>query len=248
MNRKKEAKNYDKVSLIYEYIMRKIDYQTWAKYIYSLVKLNLNSNAKVLEIAAGNCRFANNFSKYFPDLTVTDLSINMLKCDAGNKLAKVCCDMTLLPFNNKFDLIYSTFDSINYLTSRKKLLTFLKQTAALLSDNGIFTFDASLERNSLIHIKEPYRKGNYNGILFEQRSEYNFETRIHKNIFSIVDNDKTHLEIHKQKIFPFETYFEMLNNGGLYVKDCFKAFTYDPGDSDSERVQFIIKRKKNVNI
>ncbi len=248
MKSNNQLKNYDKLALVYEHLMRRIDYQTWAKYVFSIVKTSLNSNARVLEIAAGNCKFGNYFIKYFPFLTVTDLSLSMLKSCSGAISNRVCCDMTLLPFKNKFDLIYSTFDSVNYLTSKKKLLAMFKQVSNLLTTGGIFTFDASLERNSYIHIKQPYRKGAYKGINFEQKSEYNSKSRIHKNIFSITYNGISHVEIHRQKIYPFEDYFELLNTAGLYVKDCFNAFTYDPGRPDSERVQFIIKRKSNVSL
>ena len=54
--------------------------------------------------------------------------------------------MTNIPFNSEFDLILSTFDSVNYLTSGKKLLSFFKESQRLLNDDGILTFDASMEK------------------------------------------------------------------------------------------------------
>ena len=153
--------------------------------------------------------------------------------------------MTNIPFKIKFDLIYSTFDSVNYLTSRKKLLDLFKQVSELLSPDGVFTFDASLEKNSMTHIKEPLRKGIFNGIHFEQTSEYNKISRVHKNVFMIKDNDGIHTEVHRQKIFPFETYFELMDLAGLYVKRCYNSFSYDEGNADSERVQFILKKVKS---
>ncbi len=248
MDRNKVAENYYKVSLIYNYLMKRINYGAWAKYLYELVKPGLTSGSKVLELAAGNCSLANNFTKYFPYLIVSDLSKYMLRSDEKNQLPKVCCDMTKLPFKNKFDLIYSTFDSINYLTSKKKLLETFKQISFAITADGIFTFDASLEKNSLIHIKQPIREGDYNGIHFKQISKYNKDSRIHKNIFFIVDNNISYTEVHKQKIFPFETYFEMLDLAGLYVQECYNTFTRKAGGPHSERVQFIAKRKNNVSI
>ncbi len=246
MNKNIETENYLKVSLIYNYLMKGIDYGAWANYLNGLVKPELKNSSKVLELAAGSCNLANNFVKYFPNLVVSDLSWYMLKTDRKNQIPKVCCDMIKLPFRIKFNLIYLTFDSINYLTSKKKLLELFKQISTLLDVNGIFTFDASLERNSLVHIKQPVREGDYLGIHFKQISEYRKASRIHKNIFSIIHNNTAYTEVHKQKIFRFETYFEMLEIAGLYVKECYDTFTRKTGSPNSERVQFITKRKSNV--
>lgn len=50
------------------------------------------------------------------------------------------------------------------------------------------------------------------------------------------------VETHKQKIFEFETYFEIAEKCNLYVADCFKTFTFQKAKPTSDRVQFIMKR------
>jgi SAM-dependent methyltransferase len=245
-----ENKIYEKLPLIYNYLMRKVNYSVWAKYIYSLVNEGMPKSSTALELGAGNCSLANYFCLYFPKLLVTDISPNMLMSNRSELFPKVCCDMAALPFKTKFDIIYSTFDSVNYLTSRKKLLDMFKQVNNLLTDKGVFTFDASLENNSLLHAKEPERKGSYKGTKFKQKSEYDTVTKIHKNTFMIkLETGEIFSEVHKQKIFPFETYFELLELAGMMVKHCYVAFTYKDGNGESERVQFITKRiRKNVDL
>lgn len=118
-----------------------------------------------------------------------------------------------------------------------------KEIYDLLDDKGIFTFDVSLEKNSLNHSKEAERYGECKGIKFKQRSEYNKKTRIHKNIFIIeMEDNKVFKEVHRQKIFLFETYFELIEQSGLSVLECLKAFTYKHGNPNSERVQFILRK------
>ena len=158
--------------------------------------------------------------------------------------------MSAFPFKNKFDLVYSTFDSVNYLTTRKGLVSLFKEVSEHLNDKGIFTFDASLEKNSIIHSKLPLRKGIYKGIHFKQKSEYDYESRIHRNIFKIKTKDgEVYTEIHKQRIYPFEDYFEFLDLCGLYVEECFDAFSFQNGGPGSERVQFIVKKRtRNAGI
>ena len=243
----KENRIYSKLPLIYSYIMRKIDYKIWAEYIYSIVSEDLPVKPRILELAAGNCKLAKYLSEFYPLIIVSDISADMLKSSPGISLHKVCCDMTLLPFKNKFDLIYCAFDSINYLTSRKKILDLFKEINSILNTKGIFTFDVSLEKNSLIHTKQPDRTGLYKGIRFKQKSEYDKLKKIHKNTFHIkLNENEVYTEIHKQKIYSFETYFELLELSGLYVAECLDAFTYNKGNPGCERIQFIA-RKNNGN-
>lgn len=56
-------------------------------------------------------------------------------------------------------------------------------------------------------------------------------------------NGETITEIHKQKIYDFYYYFEVIESCNLYVMECFNSFTYKDADENSERVQFIVKRK-----
>lgn len=232
-------KIYGSLPLIYNHVMKGVNYQAWAKYIYLISKTFIKKEPKILELAGGNLNLANLLSFYYSDILVTDASFEMLSADPRKELVKVACDMTMLPFKNKFDVIYCTFDGINYLTSRGRLLKLFKEVKNMLDSKGIFTFDVSLENNSLKHSRDAVRKGTVDGIYFTHKSEYNRVSRIHKNIFKIKIDEKTITEVHKQKIYPFELYFEILEKAGLFVIDCLDAFSFKKGTAKSERVQFI---------
>ena len=116
-----------------------------------------------------------------------------------------------------------------------------KDIKRILKDGAIFTFDVSLEPNSLKHVKEPFRSGEYNGIRFVQKSRYNPKSRIHKNIFRMEFKDRVYTETHKQKIYPFVEYFELISKAGLNVMECFEAFSFKDGNAGSERVQFLVR-------
>ncbi len=69
-------------------------------------------------------------------------------------------------------------------------------------------------------------------------------SKIHKNIFTIIcPTGEILLETHKQKIYSYDTFFEMAEKSGLYVVNCYKAFSHTKGKASSDRVQFIMKRK-----
>ena len=223
--------------------MKDVDYEDWAKYLIEITSKYVKKiNPDVLELSSGSCKLASILSRMYPGIVASDLSHFMLRQNNNNMLSKVCCDMTCLPFRKKYDLIISTFDSVNYLLSKRKLLTLFTEVRNILNSSGIFTFDASLENNSLEFLDSYVSEGKSNGFEFKRKSRYYRNTRIHKNIFDFIDNTgRTLREVHKQKIYKFETYFDLIVKAGLYVVDCFETFTFKDGNSDSDRIQFILK-------
>jgi ubiquinone/menaquinone biosynthesis C-methylase UbiE len=233
---------YSLVADIYSNLMDEVNYKRWARYIYFLAKDKIHPGSSILELASGNCRLTEKLLHKNKKIICTDISKQMLMKSTYNR--KIVCDMTCLPFNQNFDLIFSTFDSINYLLSRNKLLMLFKEVHRLLKVDGLFTFDVSLEKNSYIHQKDSKKSGRTKNYKYYRKSVYDPTTGIHSNYFKILDNDgNTFTEVHKQKIFKFNEYFELLEKAGLYVVNCFKTFTSKDGTEKSDRVQFIVKRK-----
>ncbi len=251
--KKIKVKPYEKLVFVYDHLMSHVNYDLWTKYIYKISKDLVSKDANVLDLAGGNGRFSNIFRKYYPNILVTDKSIEMLLSKSArsrlssrqNNFLKVCCEMINLPFKKKFDFIYSTFDSINYLTKEKDLLKLFNEIRIILSDDGIFTFDVSLERNSKLYVANHEKSGKENNVEYDHISIYSKHSKIHRNIFEIKMEDGTiYKEIHKQKIYPFPVYFNLLNQSGLFVLNCFEAFSFRKAKENSKRVQFIVKRNR----
>ncbi|NWF90515.1 MAG: class I SAM-dependent methyltransferase [Ignavibacteriaceae bacterium] len=238
------SKNYTHVADIYEHLMRKVRYDYWADYIYALASNYITEKATALEISSGNCKLARFLSAYYSKLIATDLSFDMLVKYPSNIKNKICCDMLRLPFKTKFDLLISAFDSVNYLTTKRKLAEFMQEVHNRISDGGIFTFDASLEPNSYKHIKHPIRKGSYKNLNYHQKSEYDPLKKIHKNIFLIqYPNGNVYKEVHIQRVYAFEEYFKIIEDAGLSVKECYESFTFKDGSPKSPRVQFVVVKR-----
>lgn len=233
---------YDLVAEIYSNLMDEVNYKRWAKYIYILAKDKIHPDSDILELASGNCRLSENLLHKNKKIICTDISKQMLMKSPYKR--KIVCDMTSLPFNQKFDLIFSTFDSVNYLLSKNKLLMLFKEVHRLLKEDGLFTFDVSLEKNSYIHQKDSKKSGRTKNYKYYRKSVYDPSTGIHSNYFKILDDvGNIYSEVHKQKIFKFNEYFELLDKAGFYVVNCFKTFTSKDANENSNRVQFIVKRK-----
>lgn len=239
------AKNYSAVSLIYSHLMRSINYKMWAKYIYEISRISNKNNITVLELASGSGKIAELLKKKFRKFYSSDLSLPMLLSVNQSKGDKINCDMTKLPFKEKFDFIFSTFDSVNYLLTKKSFLKMLNSVDSCLVSDGLFTFDVSLEANSLNNVKHLNREGEYLKLKFRQISNYNRKTKIHQNKFMITDKDgKRFTENHRQKVYSFEEYFEMISESNFYVHGCYEAFSHTNASPKSERAQFILKKRK----
>lgn len=224
--------------------MQSVDYSFWAKYISEIHTTIGKPTDVALEIAAGNCKLAENIENQFAKFYLSDFSLEMLKMNKS-KYPTVCCDMSELPFKRLFDFIFTTFDSINYLNTEDRLLKSLNELRAILSKDGLFLFDASLKHNSMKHLRKLNRSGKYNGLEYVQKSEFDEVENLHINTVRIKTLDgKLYKEVHKQKIYDFYYYFEALELTGFYVLECFDAFTFDDGTPDSDRVQFVVKRNK----
>jgi SAM-dependent methyltransferase len=234
---------YKYIASIYPHIMKHVNYDKWYDYISLIIEPYLTEDKPaILELAAGNLTLANLLSKRWNNVIATDYSKEMLLLDSRKKLPKVCCDMTNLCFSSQFDIIISSFDSVNYLLSKKKLSLLFNEVKHILKPDGIFLFDASLEANSIIFSKVKERIGVFNKIKYKHVNHYMPEKRLHINEFILYLDGKEYVEIHKQKIFPFEDYFSLLEKAGLYVSECFECFSFNSCHSDSKRAQFIVKK------
>jgi len=240
-----DQRQYSALADIYAYLMRKIDYNDWTDYLLAIFGHFGSKDNRVLEIAGGHGAIASQMVQYFPKFYLTDLSKEMLCKATDPRLKKVCCDMRYMPFRKKFDLIYSTFDSVNYLLKEKDFVRMLESVAGVSHKDTLFTFDASLEKNSRKYEKQLNRKGKVKGISFIQTSTYDPVKRTHRNDFEItLPSGEQLFESHIQKIYKFETYFELIDKSGWYVVECFDAFSFDKATEKSLRAQFVLKMKR----
>ena len=238
-----KVKTYEKVSSIYEHLMKSLDYQSWSEYILLIAKENLHLDAKILELGAGNCKMAKIISEKFKHYYATDISYPMLNYSNRGNVKKVCCDMTSLPFNYKFDLIFSTFDSVNYILKQKSLLKLFIEVNKLLSMDGIFTFDVSLEENSYNYTISKRTDGQLNGTRYQILSKYNKRNRIHNNTFYIWNKmGEEYKESHKEKIYNIKTYFNLAEKAGLHTEACYDCFDFTNVKKKSKRAQFVMRK------
>lgn len=238
----RQVRPYTLLAPYYDDLMSHINYEGWSAYIIDNILNYKKNNSRVLEIAAGTGQMSAYIRKVFSKLYVTEYSPEMLKVNSPKGLA-VACDMGSLPFRPLFDAVYCTFDSVNYVLSKLKLLNLLREINRVLTPGGIFCFDVSLEKNSLKYEKAVIYNDDLPEAIISQKSCYNRKSRIHYNYFYFAsEHGEILYEKHKQKIYPFEVYRELFIRTGFELLKCYKAFTYKKGKDSDERVFFIIRK------
>lgn len=235
--------SYKKISLIYNDLVRHVDYTGWARYIVKLIKLYKIKTARVLELASGTGRLFPHLKISPPNGILTDISFNMLD-QASSAYPKVCCDMTELPFKGDFDLIISCFDSVNHLPDLTKLGANFREVSRVLSTGGYFLFDIVTEENSKAYLSTYSKTRSSGNLKYSQASAYDESTRIHFNRFMITEAGNPATSEENREYIYTEDEIEMtLSSSGLEVVAKYDSFSYDAVTESTYRIQYITRKK-----
>lgn len=236
--------NYSALARVYDHLMRTIDYDSWAKYLFMAHDGYGGRFGSALELAAGSGNISLRLAPKFREYVCSDLSWRMLGQKDVDGASRVACDMTALPFAREFDAMFVVFDSVNYLLEKDRVLAFLNEAARLLGVDGLLHFDASLERNSLRHTTPKRSRRQSNGVAYEQVSRYDRRTKIHTNTFSVeAPNEPRVVERHRQRIYSVKEIVELINASDLELVDCLEGFTFRGYREEGTRAQFIARKE-----
>ncbi|MFK4786129.1 class I SAM-dependent DNA methyltransferase [Fusobacterium sp. MFO224] len=133
---------YKNFSKVYDKFMEACDYDKWTELLEQIIKKNRKEPKKLLDLGCGTGEVLKRLStKYI--CSGLDLSEHMLD-RANNKLKNVKLylgDMREFNTFEKYDVIFSFFDTINHLTSLEDLLDTLNSVKNSLEMGGIYIFD-----------------------------------------------------------------------------------------------------------
>jgi len=232
-------KPYERVAVLY-------DKEEWGK--FSLKYLDILNDLKnrynfipnsILDISCGTGDLVNELSKEY-EVVGSDISAEMINV-AKKKyphLIFYVSDMVDLSLENKFDLILSPFDSVNYIIRQNNLERAFKNIYYLLNEDGYFLFDFNTDK-----LFEDKHTGtivrNAAGIIFKQICEYNRDKRIAKTIF---DFGKGINEIHIQKAYNYGEIKYLLKGNGFEIKYSFDIYKNKFVSENSYKILIFAKK------
>jgi SAM-dependent methyltransferase len=245
----------------YDRVMEHVDYAGWAAHLRGLWRgaqgKDRKGPARVLELAAGTCRFAS--PPLFPSaFTVyTDLSPAMLR-QAPAGIPRVACDARALPFktpgepagrkaDGAFDLVLMVYDSLNYLTEPEGVLAALGEARRLLRPGGVFLFDVTTSTCSRRHFADTLDFQEIGGSAVVRASRFDAETETQLNLFTFFTlgpdgrYDRRE-EVHRQRVYPAARLKKLAREAGFSLRGCLADFTLNPGSDRDERLHFVLQK------
>ncbi len=252
-----KSPEYSKLAYIYDALMDDVDYEIWADFVDEIIQTNHPDPTSILELACGTGSMALSLDELMCyDIVATDKSPDMIEIaqqKAREQDANVefrTMDFLDIDLERTFDVVVSTFDSVNYLHRPRDIILFLKEVKQVLTSESIFVFDFTTPKNSIRSIQflnneEGYAPGNYR---FFRKSRYDPNERIHYNEFDIekLDDDQETVleqyhEVHEQKIYTLPKMLDIIDETEYTLLAKYDGFDLIDADESSLRITMVLQ-------
>ena len=242
---------YSKLAGIYDFVMQHVPYDEWAGYLHHLFEMADLRVHNVLDIACGTGSLMLELANKGYSVSGFDSSKEMAAL-AAEKLAKAgkpgrawSGSMTEFALRRRFDAVVYTYDSLNYCQEIAECAQVFTRVAAVLEPGGVFVFDVTTQSNSKRHFRNYYDKEGTPEFEYIRQSQYDTRTNTQVNEFLIRwrNDGESYREFHSQQIYRLSEICGAIPARFFSLSGPFDGFSTRPGNENSERVTFLLKRK-----
>ncbi|HMA60740.1 MAG TPA: methyltransferase domain-containing protein [Halanaerobiales bacterium] len=248
-----ESQSYtSSFAVIYDDVMQRVPYYYWYKYLKHLLAYYDKKPEKIMELACGTGNMIKYFAKEADSIYGIDKSKDMLtvaqnKFSENDNVELFNTDMSEKYKYGEFDLIYSIFDSLNYILEYEDLLRVFANAHYNLNQDGIFIFDMNTIYR-LMDISEGTNKieGDdytcyWRDIVDREKKEWIVELNIYLDRGENIEN---FTEKHVETSYSLKKIKEALLEAGFKHVDYYKSFTFRSGKPQNNRIHFAAMKKK----
>lgn len=248
---------YSKLAEIYDSIMDDVDYEVWADFVDEIIQTHHPHPTTILELACGTGSLSLSLDELMCyDIVATDKSQAMIE-QAKQKAVRHNSSVQFYKMNflditldEKFDIVVSIFDSINYLHKSGSIKRLLSQVQQVLDSQSLFIFDFTTPKNSLraikyLHNEEGYTSNNYR---FFRKSRYDASRQIHYNDFKIEKLTKDqesvlerYSERHRQRIYTLEEMLDIIDETNYEIVAKYDGFDLIEATEKSLRITLVLR-------
>lgn len=245
---------YQRFAQLYDRLMGDVDYDLWGNYVTGLLQeQGAMPGSRVLDCACGTGELSCALARSGYNVAASDLSEDMLGI-AQQKARKqglaihfMQQDLRSLAFHRKLAAINISCDGINYLTAEEDVKACFSSAAALLKEGGLLLFDVS-SAYKLQHILGGNIFGEDLGdICYLWRNIYDEKSRLlEMDLTFFVQQGQLYerfCEKHIQRAHFREELCRWLEQSGFEIVGVYEAFGHKPAAENSERLQFVARRK-----
>lgn len=246
---------YQHLAVCYDTLMN-VDYNNWSSYLIELINKN-PKGIKLLDAGCGTGTISNLMAKQGFTVTGVDSStamLNMAWKHVKPQLQFVHQNIQQLNLSREYDVVISTCDVFNYITTEKELLKTLARIYDHLDYDGVFLFDIS----SYNKLKNFLGNNNFsditNDVGYIWDNFFDDESNIlNMQITFFMPYEETGLyyrcdEEHFQRAWSITEIVAALVETGFKSIKAYDAFTFDPPTESSDRIQFVAYKKDQKDI
>ena len=135
------SKVFDQYSKYYDLLYEDKDYKGEVEYINNLINQFAPNTYSILELGCGTGKHASLLTQKGFDIHGVDLSETMIEEALKTDVSCEVADVRTFRTDKVFDTVISLFHIINYQTTDKDLIDYLKTAYEHLPKGGIFIFD-----------------------------------------------------------------------------------------------------------
>lgn len=236
---------------IYDDIMSGVPYDLWYEYLNELLSFYNEQPRKILDLACGTGNMTYRFAEKGKKVVGLDGSEQMLAVaqkkmsDSEGRIEFVQADLRDFSLPYKFDFVFSVFDSINYILTRRGLRKVFANVKQVLEDDGIFIFDMntihrlmSIEPGSSLFTGE-----NYSCVWMDRVDESSKKWSVKLKIKLKGEENGYYEELHEETSYPLSDVKALLKETGFKEVDVYKAFTFSTANDSNNRVYFAAKKE-----
>ncbi|MBI5221802.1 MAG: methyltransferase domain-containing protein [Candidatus Magasanikbacteria bacterium] len=210
-------------------------YKHYTRFIKGIIKENKIKKVQLLDLACGTGRLIQQLKSFCSTIEGADSSQEMLEI-AKNKDKKIKYyhqGFLNLDTKKKYNVIVSTFDSVNYLTNQRDLGRAFEKVAKHLISGGLFIFDFNTIHKKL---NKEIKKGNitYHNLI---RDKYWFVT------IDIKIGQKIFREQHQERFYSLAEVESTLKERDLQVVSVHSSFNKKRVEVAKEPRLFLVAKK-----
>lgn len=239
---------YEKFAYAYDRMMRNVNYPRWGDYIESLFKMYGCKPQNVLDLACGTGALTVLFASKGYEMTGIDRAkgmLNIAREKAKEQNLQITFhhgDMLNFRLDQQFDAILCTYDSINYARDEKELSSVFETVSDHLTQDGLFIFDVTTERNIVEHFHNKTFSENHEDYSYIWKNNYLHHSKLCRTFLTFFIREgelfRRYEEVHQQRIFEVQTVNELLKASDYKMLSAYDMYTFNRWNRSSDRINF----------
>lgn len=238
---------YKDIAPYYDLLMKNIDYEKWTSYLLHITEIYSVELSKVCDLGAGTGNSALPIIDKIKDIVFLDKSFYML-LEARKKKSDgimVVGDFRNLPLKRDFTLVYSLFDSLNYILKEEDLKICFKEIWRILVPDGFFIFDMNTIKGIKLIALENEKTEEIDNIysIWRYKLQEDIIT-LYLTLFIRQRNDYKRIdEIHQERGYEPDLVNDILSSSGFEVLANYECFKMERANKNSKRIMYVCKKK-----